>query len=141
VHTVTDCEFFFAGFLFVWFKPPTAGPCSFNVAVITMSIVLFVSFTLVSISPIVRSGTLFPSAVISVYCMYLAYSALQSEPHSEVCNGLGHKIDAASGTTLAIGMVFMLLSVVYSAFKCALLHSPLLVCQHPVSIPAHLHAV
>jgi serine incorporator 1/3 len=89
------------------------------VAVITFSIVLFVSFTLVSISPIVRSGTLFPSAVISVYCMYLAYSALQSEPHSEICNGLGHKIDAASGTTLAIGMVFMLLSVVYSAFKCA----------------------
>lgn len=116
---VHECENVFpAGFLFVWFKPPDAGPCSFNVAVITISIVLFVSFTLVSISPIVRAGTLFPSAVISVYCMYLAYSALQSEPHSEVCNGLGRKIDAASGTTLAIGMVFMLLSVVYSAFKC-----------------------
>lgn len=111
----------------MWFKPPDAGPCSFNVAVITMSIVLFVSFTLVSISPIVRSGTLFPSAVISVYCMYLAYSALQSEPHSEMCNGLGREIDAASGTTLAIGMIFMLLSVVYSAFKYALPHflSPL----------------
>lgn len=99
------------------FKPRDAGSCSFNVSVITLSIVLFVVFTLVSISPLVASGSLFPSGVMSVYTMYLAFSALQSEPHSEVCNSLGHKIDAASGTTLAVGMLVTLLSVVYSAAK------------------------
>lgn len=111
------------------FKPRDAGSCSFNVSVITLSIVLFVAFTLVSISPLVANGSLFPSAVMSVYTIYLAYSALQSEPHSEQCNGLGHKIDAASGTTLAVGMLVTLLSVVYSAAKCAIpinLHRPLL---------------
>lgn len=102
------------------FKPRDAGSCSFNVSVITLSIVLFVAFTLVSISPLVANGSLFPSAVMSVYTMYLAYSALQSEPHSEQCNGLGHKIDAASGTTLAVGMLVTLLSVVYSAAKCVI---------------------
>lgn len=108
-----------AGMLFHWFKPAGAGSCSFNVGVITATILLFVAFTVVSISPLVPAGSLLPSAIISLYCVYLAYGALQSEPHSEVCNGLGHEIDAASGSTLAVGMFIMLLSVVYSAFKCA----------------------
>ena len=108
-----------AGVLFFWFKPANAGSCTFNVTVITVSILLLLAFSVISIAPMVKGGSLFPSAVISVYCMYLAYGALQSEPHSEVCNGLGHKIDAASGSTLAIGMIIMLFSVIYSAFKCA----------------------
>ena len=103
----------------MWFKPPGAGSCSFNVAVITCTILLFLAFTVVSVSPFVPSGSLFPSATIALYVVYLAYGALQSEPHTEACNGLGHEIDAASGSTLAVGMLLMLLSVVYSAFKCA----------------------
>ena len=110
-----------AGMLFRWFKPSGAGSCSFNVGVIVATIFLFIAFTVVSISPLVPSGSLFPSGVISLYVVYLAYGALQSEPHTEQCNGLGHKIDAASGSTLAVGMLLMLLSVVYSAFKCAFL--------------------
>jgi serine incorporator 1/3 len=105
--------------LFHWFKPTGAGACSFNVAVITLTLVLFAGFSIVSISPFVRSASLFPSALISVYVTYLAYGALQSEPHSETCNGLGHQIDAASGSTLAVGMVLMLVAVIYSAYKCA----------------------
>lgn len=85
------------------------------------TILLFLAFSLLSVSPLVRTGSLFPSALISLYLMYLAYGALQSEPHEEACNGLGHEIDAASGSTLAVGMAIMLLSVVYSAFKCAAL--------------------
>jgi Serine incorporator (Serinc) len=57
---------------------------------------------------------------------YLAYGALQSEPHSETCNGLGHQIDAASGSTLAVGMVLMLVAVIYSAYKCAFPVHPLI---------------
>ena len=40
-----------------------------------------------------------------------------AEPHSYECNGLGHKINAASASTLALGMALALLSVVYSAMR------------------------
>ncbi len=49
--------------------------------------------------------------------MYLAYSALQSEPHDYACNALGSKWTAASGTTLAAGMLLMLVTTTYAAFR------------------------
>ncbi len=64
-----------------------------------------------------RNGSLFPSAAITLYVTYLGYSALQSEPHEYECNGVGHRITAASATTLALGMLLTLLSVVYSALR------------------------
>ncbi len=41
----------------------------------------------------------------------------QSEPRDYECNGLGHRLNAASGSTLVIGMLVTLLSVVYSALR------------------------
>jgi len=64
-----------------------------------------------------ENGSLFPSAVVTLYCSYLCYSALQSEPHSYQCNGLGKHFTAASGSTLAVGMVIAIVSVVYSALR------------------------
>lgn len=64
-----------------------------------------------------RNGSLFPSAVVTLYGSYLCYSALQSEPHDYQCNGLGKHFTAASGSTLAIGMVIAIVSVVYSALR------------------------
>lgn len=64
-----------------------------------------------------QNGSLFPSAVVTLYCSYLCYSALQSEPHDYQCNGLGKHFTAASGSTLAIGMVIAIVSVVYSALR------------------------
>ena len=43
--------------------------------------------------------------------------SLQSEPKEYACNGLGQKVTAASGTTLAAGMLLTLVSVVYAAFR------------------------
>lgn len=51
------------------------------------------------------NGSLFPAAVVALYCTYLCYSALQSEPHDYECNSLGRRLNAASGSTLALGMV------------------------------------
>lgn len=64
-----------------------------------------------------QNGSLFPSAVVTLYCSYLCYSALQSEPHSYHCNGLGKHFTAASGSTLAVGMIIAIVSVVYSALR------------------------
>ena len=55
--------------------------------------------------------------MVTLYCTYLCYSALQSEPHDYPCNGLGKRLTAASGSTLAIGMVITIISVVYSALR------------------------
>lgn len=41
----------------------------------------------------------------------------QSEPRDYVCNSLGARMSAASATTLTIGVLLTLVSVVYSAFR------------------------
>jgi hypothetical protein len=106
-----------AGLLYAFFKPPGAGSCSLNVALITLSLLLCLGFSALSVLPVSRRGSLFPSAVTSLYVMYLAYSALTSEPRDYACNGLAHRLNAASGGTLAVGMVLTLASVVYSALR------------------------
>ena len=55
--------------------------------------------------------------MVTLYSAYLCYSALISEPHDYICNGLGHRLNAASASTLAAGMALTLLSVVYSALR------------------------
>lgn len=42
-------------------------------------------------------GSIFPSSAIALYCAYLCFSALQSEPRDYACNGLGQRLTAASG--------------------------------------------
>ena len=107
-----------AGALFALFKPAAApGGCALNVTLITLALLLCVGFSALSVLPVARGGSLFPSAVVSLYVMYLCYSALSSEPRAYACNGLGARLDAASGAALAAGMVLALLSVVYSALR------------------------
>jgi hypothetical protein len=106
-----------SGILFYYFKPSGAGDCSFNVTVICFTLFVGVLVSAASMSPFARDGSLFPAAVITLYSAYLCYSALISEPHDYVCNGLGHRLNAASASTLAMGMALTLLSVVYSALR------------------------
>jgi hypothetical protein len=106
-----------SGVLFYFFKPAGAGSCSLNVFFITASLLLCVGFSMLSLMPFARNGSLFPSSTTALYIMYLCYSALQSEPRDYECNGLGHRLNAASGSTLVIGMLVTLLSVVYSALR------------------------
>ena len=67
--------------------------------------------------PAVPSGSLFPSAVISLYATYLALSAMSSEPHDYACNGLSRQARATSESTLAVSMVVTMASVVYAALR------------------------
>jgi hypothetical protein len=115
--TLFDCLCLPAGVLFYFFKPSGAGSCSLNVFLITASLLLCIGFSALSLLPMARNGSLFPSSTTALYIMYLCYSALQSEPRDYECNGLGHRLNAASGSTLVIGMLVTLLSVVYSALR------------------------
>lgn len=103
--------------LFYYFKPASGDGCSFNVAIICLTLFLGCLVTAVSMSPFAHNGSLFPAAVVTFYCTYLCYSSMISEPHDYICNGLGNRLDAASASTLAAGMFLALLSVVYSALR------------------------
>ncbi|KAK9179515.1 hypothetical protein WN943_028717 [Citrus x changshan-huyou] len=63
------------------------------------------------------NGSLLPASVISVYCAYVCYTALSSEPHDYVCNGLHNKSKAVTISTLVLGMLTTVLSVLYSALR------------------------
>ncbi|KAF6171652.1 hypothetical protein GIB67_042167 [Kingdonia uniflora] len=63
------------------------------------------------------NGSLLPASVISVYCAYLCYTALSSEPRDYACNGLHKKSKGVSTGTLILGMLTTILSVLYSAAR------------------------
>lgn len=101
---------------FHWFAPSDVD-CSFNLTIISLSLVLVVLLCLTSFHPAIPNASLFPASAVSLYICYLGYSALVSEPRDYECNLLGKRLSALSGATLAAGMGFTLLSVVYSAFR------------------------
>lgn len=63
------------------------------------------------------NGSLLPASVISVYCAYVCYTGLSSEPRGYVCNGLHTKSKAVSVSTLIFGMLTTVISVIYSAVR------------------------
>ncbi|KAK2646901.1 hypothetical protein Ddye_022096 [Dipteronia dyeriana] len=106
--------FAFSGILFIWFNP-SGNDCGLNVFFIVMTMVLAFGVALIALHPSVN-GSLLPAAVISVYCAYVCYTGLSSEPRGYACNGL-HKSKASSITTLILGMLTTVLSVIYSALR------------------------
>jgi hypothetical protein len=63
------------------------------------------------------NGSLLPASVIGLYCMYLCYSGLSSEPRDYECNGLHNHSKAVSTGSLTLGLLTTILSVVYSAVR------------------------
>ncbi|KAH7353116.1 hypothetical protein KP509_19G079300 [Ceratopteris richardii] len=107
--------FTLAGLLFHWFTV-SGQDCQLNVFFITMTLFLAIAFTVISLHPKV-GGSLLPASVISLYCAYLAYSGLSSEPRDYICNGLHNHVKAVSSGTLVLGLLTTVLSVVYSAVR------------------------
>lgn len=62
------------------------------------------------------NGSLLPASVISLYCAYVCYTGLSSEPHDYVCNGLNNT-KVVTTSTLILGMLTTVLSVLYSALR------------------------
>lgn len=105
----------FSGVLFMWFNP-SGHDCGLNVFFIVMTMILAFVFAIVALHPQVN-GSLLPSSVISIYCAYLCYSGLSSEPRDYACNGLHNHVKQVSTGTLVLGMLTTVLSVVYSAVR------------------------
>ncbi|GLT66622.1 hypothetical protein SLA2020_389780 [Shorea laevis] len=107
--------FVFSGFLFHWFTP-SGQDCGLNTFFIVTTLILVFVFAVVALHPAV-SGSILPASVISLYCIYLCYSALASEPREYECNGLHKHSKSVSTGTLTVGLLTTILSVVYSAVR------------------------
>lgn len=107
--------FTFLGILFIWFNP-SGHDCGLNIFFLSMTIVLAFISAVVALHPKVN-GSLLPASVISVYCAYVCYTGLSSEPIDYVCNGLHNKSKAVTLSTLILGMLTTVLSVLYSALR------------------------
>ena len=59
--------------------------CKVNRMFVSINLLLCLASTIISIHPIVRSGGLLRSAVVTSFCMYLTWSALNYDPN-EKCN-------------------------------------------------------
>jgi hypothetical protein len=103
--------------MFFVYNPQGSQPCSLNVCLIVISLLLITAFSVISVHPIAKKGSLFPSAIIGLYCSYLTYSALASEPNDYKCNSLSEHATTASGSTLALSMLATLAAVVWSAVR------------------------
>ncbi|KAM7488716.1 hypothetical protein LguiB_026200 [Lonicera macranthoides] len=107
--------FVFSGILFIWFNP-SGHDCGLNVFFLVMTIILAFSFGVIALHPKVN-GSLLPASVVSIYCAYVCYTGLSSEPRDYECNGLHNKSVAVTTSTLVLGMVTTVLSVLYSALR------------------------
>jgi hypothetical protein len=81
-----------------------------------MSMILAFAFGIIALHPTVN-GSLLPASVISLYCAYVCFTGLSSEPRDYVCNGLHNKTTAVTTSTLILGMLTTVLSVLYSALR------------------------
>uniref|UniRef100_A0A1D1ZJV4 Putative serine incorporator n=1 Tax=Anthurium amnicola TaxID=1678845 RepID=A0A1D1ZJV4_9ARAE len=107
--------FSFSGLLFHWFTP-SGHDCGLNMFFIIMTLFLVFVFAVIALHPAVN-GSLLPASVISLYCTYLCYSGLSSEPRDFECNGLHHHAKAVSTGSMTLGLLTTVLSVVYSAVR------------------------
>ncbi|CAK7332995.1 unnamed protein product [Dovyalis caffra] len=107
--------FAFSGVLFMWFNP-SGHDCGLNVFFIVMTMILAFAFAVIALHPAVN-GSLLPASVISIYCAYVCYTGLSSEPRDYACNGLHNESKAVSISTLVLGMLTTILSVLYSAVR------------------------
>ncbi|XP_019155782.1 PREDICTED: probable serine incorporator isoform X2 [Ipomoea nil] len=107
--------FAFNGLLFHFFAP-SGHECGLNTFFIVMTLIFVFCFAVVTLHPSVK-GSIFPASVLSLYCTYLCYSGLVSEPRDYECNGFLNHSKAVSSGTLTLGLVTTVLSVVYSAVR------------------------
>ncbi|KAL4541005.1 hypothetical protein Ndes2526B_g05559 [Nannochloris sp. 'desiccata'] len=109
-----------AGVAYHWFAP-ASHDCSLNITLITLTVLVIIVLTAVTLHPRIKQvnpgASIFVSGCTALYCSYLSFAALQSEPRDYECNTIGQKLSAASGTTLAAGMMLTLISTVWAAFR------------------------
>lgn len=114
--------FFFSGLMWVialtvtvlnyfWFS--STSSCGMNIALITLTLVIGILFTVLSISGWVE-GSLLTSSAVNLYCVYLCWLALASEPDTS-CNVWTD--DKSTAIIVAFSVAVTFIVVAYLAFQ------------------------
>lgn len=114
--------FFFSGAMWIvaltvtvlnyfWFS--TTDSCGMNIALITLTLVIGILFTVLSISGWVE-GSLLTSSAVNLYCVYLCWLALASEP-DDLCNDW--RDDKSTAIIVAFSVAVTFIVVAYVAFQ------------------------
>ncbi|EFJ16586.1 hypothetical protein SELMODRAFT_179397 [Selaginella moellendorffii] len=99
--------------MYVWFAPKPS--CSLNIFFISWTLVLLLAMTLISLHPKVSAG-LMTSGLISLYIVFLCWSAIMSEPRSEVCNTRPRQTGKADLLTV-LSFFMGLVAIVFATFS------------------------
>ncbi|XP_062194665.1 uncharacterized protein LOC133897016 isoform X2 [Phragmites australis] len=99
--------------MYVWYAPsPT---CKLNILFITITLVLVQLMTFVSMSSKVKAGYL-ASGLMGVYVVFLCWSAIRSEPHTEICNKKAEVAKSADWVNIA-SFVIAVIVIVAATFS------------------------
>eukprot|EP00304_Pavlova_gyrans_P005855 CAMPEP_0206043066 /NCGR_PEP_ID=MMETSP1466-20131121/7564_1 /ASSEMBLY_ACC=CAM_ASM_001126 /TAXON_ID=44452 /ORGANISM="Pavlova gyrans, Strain CCMP608" /LENGTH=401 /DNA_ID=CAMNT_0053417823 /DNA_START=102 /DNA_END=1307 /DNA_ORIENTATION=- len=111
------CCFTAIGFMYSLY---TDEGCGFSRAVVTICLIAILLFTGLGVSPLAPHGALLPSAIIAADCVYLAYSALASNPVAE-CNPFAASGDSNGHETLhlVVGITMAGVSIAWKANSAA----------------------
>jgi len=105
--------------LFVFFTKNAEHQCWMNPMAISLNLIFCIAITVFSIHPRLqeknpRAGLL-QSAVVTMYCTYLVWSAIMSEPVDMKCGS----ISMAGGThySVILGVIITVIAVIYSTLR------------------------
>jgi hypothetical protein len=107
---IAGCVFMYVKFISAS-DPDSGDTCKMNTVVITSNLLLSLLYSLISITEWCDHGRLLPSAVVTLYCYWLTFSALLSDPTS--CNGM--KLPGGGDTSGVDDSVYLVLGIVWAA--------------------------
>ncbi|GJN05612.1 hypothetical protein PR202_ga23259 [Eleusine coracana subsp. coracana] len=99
--------------MYVWYAPSLT--CKINILFITVTLVLVMLMTLVSMSTKFKAGFLAPG-LMGVYVVFLCWSAIRSEPHTEICNRKAEVATSADWLNIA-SFVIAVIVIVAATFS------------------------
>ncbi|XP_024393737.1 uncharacterized protein [Physcomitrium patens] len=98
--------------MYVWFTPHVT--CRLNIFFITWTMILVIVMTIISLHAKVNAGLL-TSGVMSLYLIFLCWSAIMSEPLSASCNTRERQTGKADWLTI-ISFLIAFLAIVFATY-------------------------
>ncbi|XP_002965853.2 probable serine incorporator [Selaginella moellendorffii] len=99
--------------MYVWFSPRAS--CGVNIFFITWTFVLILVVTAISLHSKVNAGLL-TSGLISLYLVFLCWSAIMSEPASELCNTRSRQTGKADWLTV-LSFLIAFFAIILATFS------------------------
>eukprot|EP01098_Paradermamoeba_levis_P014382 TRINITY_DN6843_c0_g1_i1.p1 TRINITY_DN6843_c0_g1~~TRINITY_DN6843_c0_g1_i1.p1 ORF type:complete len:447 (-),score=108.50 TRINITY_DN6843_c0_g1_i1:66-1406(-) len=115
--------------IYVYFTGGSGSDCKLNIFFVTFTMIVCLLFSLAAVNPKVQEknpkASLLPASVVTLFSVYLVWSAVMSEPPSENgCNGWTGNV--ASNISILLGGAMTLVAVSYSTIRASLSSSELM---------------